>query len=832
MFYIPLALMKYFWLIVFVSVWLGFSGASYVNNQVIVQYAPSGISLFSTDSYSSNSSFEVLELQGWETVEDAILRLQNQPWVIHVQPNYIYQLFDYPPNDQYFDQQWYLRNIGQTLTFSGGAAGTSWADIDWLAGMLVFSGIDNSSLVQNIVAVIDNGVLYTHPDLANKMWDGTNCVNTDWSPLWNCIHGYDIYDNDTNPIPVASDRHWTAVAGIIAAQTNNSIGIAGVNPHSRIMALRVAQGNNLSTTDVVSAIEFAGQNWARIINASFGWTGGVNDTALKNAIENFDGLFIASAGNYAWDHSNPSEMIYPCGYSFTNIICVAATDQNDNLASFSDYGSGVDLAAPGEDIVTTMNNNGSPSYVYAWWTSFSTPIVVGIASLLWSWYPDLDRSLVNESILIGVDTLASLNGLVETNGRANLYNSFVYLQDQLSPYPFTFDSLTWVLPNTSFTSTVVTITGTQRTIPVSVSTGEYRINGWAWSGAWMTGYISSGDTLELSFMSPDWWLVDSMTVTVWEYNTDFTLQSLSERFSFDSLTWVLPLTVHESDIVMLTWFVDSLEVVINNGEYRINGGSWSSTTWSVVSWDTLQLSTTSSWVPDQFDGVYVSVGDYSANFLVAVMESWLLPWEDVFFTWDRRHYNTTGISLFIESDTGVNYRIFGQNLMTEYSNNLWSDFNEIVLELNGTTGITYIWTVLGSGWDERYFTDYVVYDIQAPILESVSLTSGQTVYWTSVFVTGTVSDDFALRDVDTFDMDCNYTWLDITTCDFSWELELQPGSFTGLLYLHDKAGNLDIVAFPLYVDVFDRTPDTFTFAQKNNVARSTVTSSDVAQVVG
>jgi len=917
--------MRFLYAIILLFLSIQIVAGSYISDEVLVQYTPSWMSLFSAWNNNEQSSVEVVPVEEWESVEEAILRLQNEPGVLHVQPNYVYSLLDFP-TDIHFDKQWYLYN-DWSYAFNG-VDPVAGADIDRLNAMALFSGVNNPSLWQNIVAVIDNGVLHTHEDLSDKMRDGSGCLDKNWGFLWGCVHGYDFLTNTPSGLSQNSDSHGTAIAGIIGASTNNNLGIAWVNPSATIMSLRTFSGSHATTPEIIDAIKFAWHNGAKIINASFGGTG--DDILLSNAIADFDWLFIVAAGNKWRDHNDIN--VYPCDYSVvrSNVICVWATTHTDALAWFSDFGEGyVQVAAPGLGIYSASWS--VTGYDWTVGTSFSAPIVAGMASLLWSWYPQADMSLIKDAILMGVDDLWLP---VTTSGRVNLYNSMIYLQDQVFPEPFFFDDITDALPNFLYTSNIVTVTGMDQAVPVWVHTGEYSINEWVWSGAGQIGYISSGDTLQMRFTtSPaSRWLdyfisvyvgwyetsfdifvterdiypdpftfipvvnavpgllyesnsitisgintgayvtvdtgrynindglqtwdntmtgvvysgdtftvsfiphlrgtVHHIWVTVWDYSTDFTLESLAEWFVFDSLTGVLPLTVYESNVVTLTWFVDSLEVVVNNGEYRIGAGGWTSDTWSVVSWDTLQLRTTSSWVPNQFDGASIAVGNYSANFLVAPMESWLLSGESIFFTWDRRHYNVTGISLFIDSNTGVDYRIFGQNLTTEYVDTLGSDFNEILLELNGMTGITYVWTVLWSGGDERYFTDYVVYDIQAPVLDSVSLISGQTVYGTSVLITGTVTDDFALGEIPGFDLDCDYTWSDITTCNFSWEVQLQSGNFTVLLYLHDKAGNLDIVSIPVYVDVWDRMPDAFSFTAQNNITRSTAVESNVITIAG
>lgn len=921
--------MKYFGLLFSTFLLFGFSFASYVENQVLVQYAPSGMGFFSTDSDSSESSFEVLELSDGETVEDAIVRLQNQPGVAYVQPNYVYTTYSIP-NDPWFNQQWSLNNIGQTVDWF---AGSPWSDISWLSGIVLFSWISDQSVTGTLIALIDDGVNYNHVDLQWQFWDGSNCLSYTGAMLWWCIVWYDFYDDDLDPAPNGLDNHGTHIAGVIAANMNNSIGIVWVNPNAKIMALRAWSGNTLSTSEIIKAIQFAQYNGARIINASFG--GSNYDHALYTAMQNFPGIIITAAGNGTIDgvgfEITAGSPIYPCAFNLSNSLCIAATDANDDLTVYSNFSDTyVDLTAPCSRIIGTYGIN---QYAFASGTSSSVPLTVGIASLAWSMYPDSSYQDIIASIISWSVYIPSLEWQTIHPRRVDLYGSLLYLQEQqTSPSPFTFDVITWVLPNMIYTSNIVTITGIEQSLPVWVFNGEYSINGGVWSGAGQTGYINSGDTLQLrftplqwwvndymivyvgsystefwiettvrdidpdpftftsisgtipgflyesnivtiagintgayvtvntgwysingglqtwdntttgivysgdtlqvSFVAPHWWLTDFMWITVWDYTTDFSLESLEEWFVFDSLTGVLPLTVYESDVVTLTWFVGSLDVIINNGEYRINAWSWTAHTWSIVSWNTLQVRTTSSWVPNQFDGAYISVGDYVASFLVASMESWLLVGESVFFTGDRRHYNVTWFSLFVESDTGVDYRIFGQNLVMEYAGALWSDFNEIALQLNGTTGITYIWTVLGSGGDERYFTDYVVYDIQAPVLESFSLTSGQTVYGTSVFVTGIVSDDFALDVIPWFDLDCDTSATDVTECTFSWQAELQSWNFSIVIHVYDKAWNFDQFTIPLFVDQWDRTPDAFTFAQKNNVARSTAISSDVVTVVG
>lgn len=218
------------------------------------------------------------------------------------------------------------------------------------------------------MAIIDSGVAYNHPDLLPNMWDGSNCKDENGAYMGGCLHGYDYEDNDKNPLPTDSD-HGTHVAGTVAAVKNNGTGIAGVAPRAKIMAIKFGG----TTADIVKSINFAKQNGAKVINASFGdayvagsgYNHALLDTAMYEAIRDFPGIFVAAAGNDTRNHDSGSsaDMMYPAGFradssagpGLPNIIAVAATDQYDSLAYFSDYGSkSVDLGAPGTNIYSTV----------------------------------------------------------------------------------------------------------------------------------------------------------------------------------------------------------------------------------------------------------------------------------------------------------------------------------------------------------------------------------------------------------------------------------------------------------------------------------------------
>jgi len=312
------------------------------------------------------SPYARLRLQGGTSIGQAIDALRADPAVQAVSPNYLNYLY-LDPNDSYFvsNTMWGLRNTGQTIpsaVYSTNNGGYSDADMDvpeaWDVMLAEVPGTSTTSvgLPSVVVAVIDSGVDYTHPELASAMWTNGSYPN----------HGYDFADSDNDPYPLNSE-HGTHVAGTIAASGNNSIGVPGVAYGVKIMALKVFpdQGGGATDADIISAIDFARLNGAHIINMSLGRGGSessVMTTAIQNAV-NAGLVVVVAAGNGGSDgigDSNDSTAQWPANYAShvstsSGTISVAATDQHDQRAVFSNYGpTTVSVGAPGVNIMSTV----------------------------------------------------------------------------------------------------------------------------------------------------------------------------------------------------------------------------------------------------------------------------------------------------------------------------------------------------------------------------------------------------------------------------------------------------------------------------------------------
>jgi subtilisin family serine protease len=310
----------------------------------------------------SKGKIQTLEIKDGKSVLEKIEEIKGHSDIEYVQPNYIYYPTSISTNDTYRNRLWGLYNYGQSVN---GQSGTTDADID---APEAWSNYEESTHSDVIVAVIDSGVAYNHPDISSNMWDGSSgCKDENGDTIvGGCPnHGWDFYENDNDP--AGSSDHGTHIAGIIAAIPNNSSGVIGLSRYNnlKIMALKTS----LTSSENIKAIQFAEENGADVINASWACCGSdegggpicgdddYDDQVMIDAIESFSGLFVAAAGNGGCDSDVDGDnhegavSQYPCDHTSNNIICVAASNQSDELTSWSDYGAtSVDIAAPGENI--------------------------------------------------------------------------------------------------------------------------------------------------------------------------------------------------------------------------------------------------------------------------------------------------------------------------------------------------------------------------------------------------------------------------------------------------------------------------------------------------
>jgi subtilisin family serine protease len=355
-----------------------------------------------------------VRLRPGENEAQALARLRQRPDVIAAEPNYVFQLrlAETPvPNDPRFSEQWALPRIG---------ASNAWA---------LTTGSSNV-----VVAVLDTGIRYTHEDLAANMWRNPgeiagNGIDDDNNGYVDDVFGIDAVNQDSDPTdqPVSFIYHGTACASIIGAVGNNSRGIVGLNWPVRLMALRLASTGNLITSawatecfEYVLMMKERGVN-VRVTSNSYGLDDAPSQ-AIRDAIDavgNAGVLSVFAAGNQGKNVDVSCD--YPACFRLPGMLNVAATDTNDVLATFSNYGAtNVDLAAPGVNITIA---DGIETNVYNGFfsgTSAACPYVAGAAALLAGAYPSATVAEIKAALMATVDFLPSLTNKMVSHGRLNV----------------------------------------------------------------------------------------------------------------------------------------------------------------------------------------------------------------------------------------------------------------------------------------------------------------------------------------------------------------------------------------------------------------------------
>lgn len=457
-------------------------GAPFVRNELIVRLRDGGsgaalTALFSKVGAIGVSFFEsvdglvVLTLPEGMDVATARSLAKALSDVAYAEPNYILTT-DVIPNDPSFGTLWGLHNTGQS-------SGTPDADIDAPEAWDITTG--SASVV---VAVLDTGIDYTHPDLVANMWINPgeipgNSIDDDLNGYVDDIHGIDTANGDSNPFD--DHNHGTHVAGTIGATGNNGTGVVGVNWQVKLMPCKFlgASGSG-STADAITCLEYVAAMKAsgvNIVATNNSWGGGSFSQALHDAVETQrqrDILFIAAAGNGGDDSvgdDNDATAHYPANIDLPNVIAVASTTRTDARSSFSNYGRRtVHLGAPGTSILSTTPGN---NYATFSGTSMATPHVAGVAALLKAQDPSRDWRAIRNLILAGGDTTSAMTGVAVTGRRLNAFGALscsgATVFSRLKPIP---DVVT-TTPGAAVTVAAINIAcaAGQGNVPVGLSGG-------------------------------------------------------------------------------------------------------------------------------------------------------------------------------------------------------------------------------------------------------------------------------------------------------------------------------------------------------------------------
>ncbi len=350
----------------------------------------------------------------FESIDSGVKALAQNPLVDIAEPNYIYKA-SRVSDDPMMGQLWGLKNIGQKD--SSGKVGVVGVDVGVEQAWDITTGSDKM-----VVAVIDTGVDFNHPDLKDNLWtnevelNGQPGVDDDNNGVIDDIHGFNAITGNGNAMD--DQGHGSHCSGTIGAKGNDGKGIVGVNWNVKIMAVKFLDANGSgSLENALKAIDYATKMGAKVMSNS--WGGGGFSQTLFDSIKRSNeagALFLAAAGNDS--NNNDTNPSYPASYDVPNIISVAAIDNQGAKASFSNYGKRtVHLGAPGVNIYSSTGG------AYDSWsgTSMATPHVSGVAALVWSNEPNLTAIELKQRLLQTARPIAGLKGKTKTGGLVNAY---------------------------------------------------------------------------------------------------------------------------------------------------------------------------------------------------------------------------------------------------------------------------------------------------------------------------------------------------------------------------------------------------------------------------
>lgn len=404
-------------------------------------------------AYSMVSGLEHVRLGPGVDVDQALAIMRRLPFVAYAHRNHVIYLNQQLPNDAFFNEQWALHNTGQGSSWGIWLPGTPDADIDWPEAWA------NAAGSGSVVAILDTGIDYRHSDIAANVWqnaaevNGVAGVDDDSNGYVDDIRGWDFVNEDSDPLD--GHGHGTHVAGTVAALVNNNNGVTGIMWNGEVMALKIIDDLGFGLlSDAIEGLEYATAQGVRVSNNSWGYSEiAPNELADHQALYDtiqaaaaVDHLFVAAAGNDTVDTDSTPH--YPSAFDLDNIVSVAGTDNNDQLAWFSNWGPvSVDLAAPGQDVFSTYKLFAGILDDFGWLsgTSMATPHVSGVAGLLFGLQPCQTYQQVRDQILNKVSPIGGLSGLTVTGGLLNINDTLDGNECAPAIPPLTVDTTT--LPN-------------------------------------------------------------------------------------------------------------------------------------------------------------------------------------------------------------------------------------------------------------------------------------------------------------------------------------------------------------------------------------------------
>lgn len=496
--------------------------------------------------------FVVVKVPKGMSVADAMALYQRDPRVEFVTPNRLVHAYLTPNDSSFASAQWNFHNTGQTIN---GHVGTPGADVHGPEAWDIETGTSRTI----IVAVLDSGVDYTHPDLAANMWTNPNeiagnGVDDDGDGIIDDVHGANFVGTGTpTGDPMDDYFHGTHVAGIIGAVTNNSAGVAGTAWNVKIMALKFLDSTGTgSIADAVEGIQYAVAHGANVINNSWGTF--TNDPTLASAVTAAKAagvVLVAAAGNDA----NSSVKNYPAAYP--EVIAVSATNNKDQVQTLS-FGPHVALGAPGVDILSTTIGGG---YITASGTSMASPHVAGAAGLLLAHSSSLTPDQVRSLLVNSVDTPSGWN-FNYGDGRLNIFKALGSIGDVTPPTVAistptdgsTVNGVIQVSANASDNVTVLKVQFFIDGVMVATMTGTS-----PYSGNYNTALLSDGShtIMAKAFDGAGNTATNSVTINVANSDTTPPTVSIDTPTAGSTLAGLVPMKVTAADNVAVAkvWFM-------------------------------------------------------------------------------------------------------------------------------------------------------------------------------------------------------------------------------------------------------------------------------------